>query len=113
MTVHAGGLDRPGNPHVLTSLKDILAHARAHQYAVPAFDCVEDVMVRAILETIAAQAPLAVQATLAAARLAQDAGPQTAMEQLLPQLLVLLKTDDAREGLMSFVERRAAQFQGK
>lgn len=67
----------------------------------------------ALAETIAAQAPLAVQATLAAARLAQDAGPQTAMEQLLPQLLVLLKTDDAREGLMSFVERRAAQFQGK
>ena len=51
MAVLAGGLDRPGNPHVLTSLKDILAHARAHQYAVPAFDCVEDVMVRAILET--------------------------------------------------------------
>jgi enoyl-CoA hydratase/carnithine racemase len=67
----------------------------------------------AIAETIAAQAPLAVQATLAAARLAQEAGPQAAMAQLLPQLLALLKTDDAREGLMSFVERRAAQFQGK
>jgi ketose-bisphosphate aldolase len=36
---------------VLTTLKEILAHARAHHYAVPAFDCVEDIMVRAILET--------------------------------------------------------------
>ena len=36
---------------MLTTLKEILGHARAHQYAVPAFDCVEDVMVRAILET--------------------------------------------------------------
>lgn len=67
----------------------------------------------AIAETIAAQAPLGVQATLASARLAQEAGPQAAMAQLLPQLLELLKTDDAREGLMSFVERRAAHFQGK
>ena len=36
---------------VLTTLKEILSHARDNQYAVPAFDCVEDVMVRAILET--------------------------------------------------------------
>ena len=67
----------------------------------------------AIAETIAAQAPLAVQATLASARLAQEAGPQAAIDQLLPQLLELLKTDDAREGLLSFVERRTARFQGK
>jgi len=36
---------------MLTNLKQVLTHARAHRYAVPAFDCVEDVMVRAILET--------------------------------------------------------------
>jgi len=36
---------------VLTTLKDVLADARKNGYAVPAFDCVEDVMVRAILET--------------------------------------------------------------
>ena len=36
---------------MLTTLKEVLAHARANQYAVPAFDCMEDVMVRAILET--------------------------------------------------------------
>jgi fructose-bisphosphate aldolase class II len=36
---------------MLTTLREILASARAHHYAVPAFDCSEDVMVRAILET--------------------------------------------------------------
>jgi fructose-bisphosphate aldolase class II len=36
---------------MLTTLQEILGHARKNQYAVPAFDCVEDVMVRAVLET--------------------------------------------------------------
>ena len=36
---------------MLTTLKDILADARERAYAVPAFDCVEDVMVRTVLET--------------------------------------------------------------
>ncbi|NLX97097.1 MAG: class II fructose-bisphosphate aldolase [Rhodopirellula sp.] len=36
---------------MLTTLREILAHARENRYAVPGFDCVEDVMVRAILET--------------------------------------------------------------
>jgi len=40
---------------MLASLTDILADARAKHYAVPAFDCVEDVMVRCILETAQAR----------------------------------------------------------
>jgi len=36
---------------MLVTLKEVLADARKNHYAVPAFDCVEDVMVRAILET--------------------------------------------------------------
>lgn len=32
-------------------MKEVLADARKNGYAVPAFDCVEDVMVRAVLET--------------------------------------------------------------
>lgn len=36
---------------MLTSLKDILRSAQAGGYCVPAFDCVEDLMVRTILET--------------------------------------------------------------
>ncbi|MBW8038594.1 MAG: class II fructose-bisphosphate aldolase [Planctomycetes bacterium] len=36
---------------MLITLKDVLTDAKKNRYAVPAFDCVEDVMVRAILET--------------------------------------------------------------
>jgi fructose-bisphosphate aldolase class II len=36
---------------MLTTLKEVLADARKGGYAVSAFDCVEDVMVRTILET--------------------------------------------------------------
>jgi fructose-bisphosphate aldolase class II len=36
---------------MLTTLREILHHARAHTYAVPAFDCVADIMVGTILET--------------------------------------------------------------
>lgn len=36
---------------MITTLREILAPARANHYAVPAFDCSENVMVRAILET--------------------------------------------------------------
>jgi len=36
---------------MLTTLKEVLAEAKKNRYAVPAFDCVEDVMVRTILET--------------------------------------------------------------
>jgi len=36
---------------MLITLKEVLTDARKNGYAVPAFDCVEDVMVRTILET--------------------------------------------------------------
>lgn len=36
---------------MLVTSKELLADARAKKYAVPGFDCVEDVMVRAVLET--------------------------------------------------------------
>ena len=36
---------------MLVTLKELLGDARAKKYAVPAFDCTEDVMVRTILDT--------------------------------------------------------------
>ena len=41
---------------MLATAKEVLADAQAKQYAVPAFDCMEDVMVRAVLETAEAHA---------------------------------------------------------
>ena len=36
---------------MLTTLKELLAHARKHHYCVPAFDVTEDIMTRTVLET--------------------------------------------------------------
>jgi len=65
----------------------------------------------AIAETIAAQAPLGVVATIASARQAMN--EEAAARALLPEIRRLMATDDAREGMMSFLERRKAAFKGK
>jgi enoyl-CoA hydratase/carnithine racemase len=67
----------------------------------------------AIATTIAAQAPLGVRATLASARLAEREGERAAATALRDQIVELMSTDDAREGLQSFLERRAGRFSGR
>ena len=67
----------------------------------------------AIAERIAAQAPLGVRATLESARKAVREGPEAARADLRRQIVELMKSADAQEGLMSFMERRAAKFQGR
>ena len=67
----------------------------------------------ALAETIAQQAPLAVQATLASARLARREGDAAAAARLLPDLQPLFASADVKEGLASFVERRPAKFTGR
>jgi enoyl-CoA hydratase/carnithine racemase len=64
-----------------------------------------------IAETIAAQAPLGVRATIASARASIDEA--AVAKALLPEIMRLMATEDAREGMMSFLERRAAKFEGK
>lgn len=67
----------------------------------------------AIAQTIADQAPLGVQASLLNARKAIEQGADAAKADLMPTLYKLMASDDAIEGLMSFVERRKANFKGK
>lgn len=66
-----------------------------------------------IAETIAKQAPLGVQATIKSARKLQREGFDAAARDLMPQVLKLFQSEDAREGVQSFVERRDAVFSGK
>lgn len=68
---------------------------------------------RIIAERIAQQAPLAVRAAMAAARTAMLDGEQAGRGALLPALHSLLPTDDAAEGVRSFVEHRTAKFTGR
>jgi enoyl-CoA hydratase len=62
---------------------------------------------------VAAQAPLAVQAILRNARLAEDLGPGASARAVVEEARALMTTEDATEGLRSFMERRRAVFTGK
>jgi len=66
-----------------------------------------------LAERIAVQAPIAVQATLASARHAQAHGMEAENARLLERARALMRTEDAAEGMRSFVERRAGVFRGK
>ena len=66
-----------------------------------------------IAETIAKQAPLGVYATLKSARKLQKEGFEAAKNDLQPQILELFKSEDAKEGVQSFIERRDGNFSGK
>lgn len=68
---------------------------------------------RAIAKTIASRAPLGVRATLESSRLTLAEGPGAAADKLLEQARELMDSDDAAEGMRSFVERREAEFEGK
>jgi enoyl-CoA hydratase len=67
----------------------------------------------ALAETVAKQAPLGVRATLDSARQTLAEGADAARRALLPKLLELSASEDAREGVLSFVERREARFTGR
>ena len=62
---------------------------------------------------IAAQAPLAVQATLRNAAQAVEHGPAAAVADLGPVQVRLMATADAAEGVASFREKRDAKFSGR
>ena len=66
-----------------------------------------------IAETISRQAPLGVQASLASARRTRTEGERAAIARLLPDLVPIMKSEDAAEGIRSFVERREGIFKGR
>lgn len=62
---------------------------------------------------IALQAPLGVQASLLSARTARLEGDKAALSRLLVDLMPIMKSADATEGVQSFLERREAVFKGR
>ena len=67
----------------------------------------------ALAGKVAAQAPLGVRATLASARLGLHEGEEAAARALPAQIAPILASDDAREGVQSFLERRPGRYAGK
>ena len=57
--------------------------------------------------------PRVVRASLASSRTAVDHGPHVAIREFNAQQARLMATEDAAEGLRSFVERRRGRFTGR
>jgi enoyl-CoA hydratase len=67
----------------------------------------------AMAEKVARQAPLGVYGSLKSSRLVLDKDLHHAVSRLMPELAPLMGSEDVREGVQSFVERREAQFKGR
>jgi len=68
---------------------------------------------RAMAREIASNAPLAVQASKRLMRMGLSEPFTEHVHHVFLQLLPLLKTEDAREGMMAFLEKRPAAFKGR
>ncbi len=79
--------------------------------AVPAAELMSTA--RALAAEIAANAPLAVQASKRMMRMGMDEGFEDHVHRVFLQLLPLLKTEDFKEGMQAFMERRKPEFKGK
>jgi enoyl-CoA hydratase len=66
-----------------------------------------------LAQAVSAQAPLGVRATLKSAHLAIDEGEEAATRQFLPDLQAIAQSEDVKEGVQSFIERRKANFKGR
>lgn len=68
---------------------------------------------RAMATEIASNAPLAVQATKRLMRMGLSEPFTEHVHHVFLQLLPLMRSEDAREGMMAFLEKREADFKGK
>ena len=66
-----------------------------------------------IAQAIAAQAPMAVVATRQNVLKAVEEGPLVAMHEFITVQKTLSNSEDAKEGVQSFIEKRVARFTGK
>ena len=72
-------------------------HERAHELATK----------------IAKAAPLGVQAALASSKKARMQGHNAALQTVFDDMPEIMKSEDVKEGISSFMQRREAVFTGK
>jgi enoyl-CoA hydratase/carnithine racemase len=68
---------------------------------------------RALAAEIAGNAPLAVQSAKRLMRAGLEQTFSDHVDHVYLQFLALMRTDDAREGMVSFMQKRAADFKGR
>ncbi|TGL87500.1 crotonase/enoyl-CoA hydratase family protein [Leptospira congkakensis] len=75
----------------------------------------KELLDRALLlaSKISKQAPLAVRAVIANAKKSLEEGENQAIEELSPLAIALLQTEDGKEGVKSFLERREPIYLGR
>ncbi len=78
---------------------------------VPADVCLKETL--AMAREIAANAPLAVQATKRMMRLGLSETFEANVHHVYLQLLPLMRSDDFKEGVKAFLERRDPEFEGR
>lgn len=66
-----------------------------------------------IAQSIAAAAPLGVQASLRLARTARRDGPEAGIAALFPALDEVMRSEDSREAVQAFAQRREPVFTGR
>jgi enoyl-CoA hydratase len=85
----------------LSLVQEVVAPEKLHAHAM------------VLAARIAEQAPLAVSATLSNTRKAIFEGPSSALAELESLQAMLRTTDDAAEGVRSFIEKRPGRFVGR
>lgn len=65
-----------------------------------------------IATRIANAAPLGVQGSLKSSQVARDQGEVAAIDCLFEDLIPVMASEDMKEGIQSFIERRTAKFKG-
>ena len=72
-----------------------------------------DNKVQELADKLAKKPPLALAAAKSVVNVASEAPMKVALEQQLEEFLKLFSTDDQKEGMNAFLEKRTAQFQDK
>lgn len=94
-----------------TLLADDCAELGLTNYVVPAADLMGKA--RELADEVAANAPLAVQASKRMMRMGLNEPFDEHVHHVFLQLLPLMQSADAREGMLSFLEKRQPKFEGK